>query len=133
MHAAMLAEALYEQGRDSEAERYLAISKEIAAAADYTSQAAWRSVKGRVLARRGELDEAEDIARQAVGFTFDRAESIVTPSAWSGLGETLALAGKHEEAEQAFARAIRLHEQKENTAGAARIRDLAARSGLQIQ
>ncbi|HJQ73644.1 MAG TPA: adenylate/guanylate cyclase domain-containing protein [Gaiellaceae bacterium] len=133
MHAAMLASVLLDQGRDDEAEGYVVISREITQAEDYTSQAAWRTAQARLLARRGELGEAERTAREAVALVQDRADAIATPSAWSGLGETLALAGKREEAEIAFAQAVQLEEQKGNTAGAARTRALAARLGLEAQ
>jgi class 3 adenylate cyclase/tetratricopeptide (TPR) repeat protein len=133
MHAAMLAEALYEQGRDAEAERYVTVSREIAAPEDYTSQVGWRAISARLLARRGELDEAERIAREAIDLVLDRADSIATPSAWSSLGEILVLAHKPEEAKQAFAHAIRLHEHKGNVAGVARTRALSARAALKMR
>jgi NAD-dependent oxidoreductase involved in siderophore biosynthesis len=45
----------------------------------------------------------------------------------------LALAGDKEEAAEAFAHAVELHELKGNVAGAARTRELAGRLGLQSQ
>jgi tetratricopeptide (TPR) repeat protein len=131
-NAVLLAEALYEQGRDDEAEQYVTVSREIAAAEDSSSQVGWRTVGARLLARRGELDKAEQTAREAVELVGAQ-EAIDAPAAWSSLGETLARADKPKEAEQAFAEAIRLHEHKGNTAGAARTRDLSKRAGLQMR
>jgi len=131
--AAMLADALYEQSRDDEAEQFVQLCRDNAAAEDYASQVGWRTVTARLLARRGELEDAERTAREAAALAHEGAEGIFTPVAWSSLGEVLAVAGKKEEAEQAFAHALRLHEHKGNTAGAARTRELAARLGLQSQ
>jgi class 3 adenylate cyclase/tetratricopeptide (TPR) repeat protein len=131
--AAMLANALYEQGRDEEAERYLQVCRDTAAAEDYVSQIAWRAVAARVLARRGELDESERTAREAVELIKEGAELLWDPYAWSSLGETLALAGRREDAEGAFGKALDMHRQKGNTAGAAQTEDLAARVGIHLR
>ena len=53
--AAFLAEALYRQGRDEEAFRMTEESEQIAAADDVATQYLWRSVRAKLLARRGEL------------------------------------------------------------------------------
>jgi tetratricopeptide (TPR) repeat protein len=131
--AAMLAEALYELDRDDEAEQYVQLSRETAAADDYASQIGWRMVAARLLARRGDLHDAEQTAREATALFEESGEgqAIFHPAAWAGLGEVLFRAGKREEAEGAFANALRLHEQKGNIAGAARTREQAARLGLQ--
>jgi len=131
MNAAMLAEALCEQGRDDEAERYVQLCRENAAADDLASQVGWRTVAARLLARRGELGDAERTAREAVA--LESGDSLMSPATWSSLGEVLAVAGEKEAAEEAFAHAVQLHEQKGNTAGAARTRELAARQGLESQ
>ena len=64
--AALLARALLVQGRLREAD---ALTREVEAAAsadDVSSQIAWRSVRARVLAARGEHADAEVLAREAV-------------------------------------------------------------------
>jgi class 3 adenylate cyclase/tetratricopeptide (TPR) repeat protein len=130
LNAALLAEALYEQGRDDESERYAQLCQDLAAADDHASQVAWRTVKARLLARRDQVEDAERTARQAVAVVHEGGESILTPGTWSGLGEVLARAGKDEEAKEAFTHAVELHEQKGNIAGTAWTRDRAARLGL---
>jgi len=131
--SAMLADALYEQGRDEEAEPYVRACRGMAAAEDYVSQIAWRSVAARLLARRGELDESERVAREAVGISREGAEMLLPANPWTSLGEVLALVGKLEEAEDAFAHVLRLHEAKGNVAGVAQVRALAASLGLELQ
>jgi tetratricopeptide (TPR) repeat protein len=132
LNVAMLAEALYEQGRDDEAEHYVDESRHTAAADDYASQLAWHTVAARLLARRGQLDESERVAREALDFV-DEDGGLFDPYAWATLGETLAVAGKRADAEHAFAQALWLTEQQGNIAGAARIRDLAARVDIRPQ
>ena len=129
-HAALLAQALYELGRDDEAEQYVRVCRDTAGADDYISQISWRIATARLLARRHELDASERLAREAFGFAGEGAAGVFIPPAWSCLGETLALAGKREEAEQAFGRAVELHERKGNAAGVAKTRRLVARLGL---
>ena len=64
--AAFLAEAVYKQGRDDEAERLTEVSEELAAADDLVPQVLWRSVRAKILARRGELEQAEELGREVV-------------------------------------------------------------------
>ena len=52
--AGILAEAVYAQGRYDEAMRFTRISEELAGAEDVYSHVLWRSVRAKVLARRGE-------------------------------------------------------------------------------
>ena len=52
--AALLAEALYEQGRFDDAEAFAGISESFAASEDITSQFLWRCVRAKVAAQRGE-------------------------------------------------------------------------------
>jgi predicted ATPase/class 3 adenylate cyclase len=131
--AAMLAQALYEQGRDEEAEHYVQICHDTAAAEDQVSQIGWRTVSALLLAHRGELQDGERTAREAVGLAREAGNGLFSPDASSCLGEVLALTGDKEEAADAFAHAVELHELKGNVAGAARTRELAARLGLQSQ
>jgi len=58
--AAMLAEALYRQGNDTEAERFSIVSEEAAALEDVAAQVAWRGTRAKVLARRGRDAMASD-------------------------------------------------------------------------
>jgi hypothetical protein len=64
--AAILARALEMQGRDDEALELAAVSRDNAGVEDLTTQVQWRGPRARVLARRGERAEAEQLAREAV-------------------------------------------------------------------
>ena len=64
--AAFLAEALYRQGKLDEAEGYTVESEKVAASDDVSSQFLWRSVRARIVARRGALEDGEALARAAL-------------------------------------------------------------------
>ena len=60
------AEALHRLGRDDEAWELIARAEEAGADDDVTTLVLVRQVRGKLLARRGEFDEAERLAREAV-------------------------------------------------------------------
>jgi len=64
--AAVLAQVLYDQGRDDEAEEFALTSQELAAADDVYSQLLWRSALGKVRARRDGDVKARSLAEEAV-------------------------------------------------------------------
>jgi ATP/maltotriose-dependent transcriptional regulator MalT len=64
--AAVLAQVLYEQGRDDEAERFALTSDELAAADDVYSQLLWRAALAKVRARRDGAEDARPLAEEAV-------------------------------------------------------------------
>src|SRR5207244_9167377 len=59
--AAELGEILYLRGNDDEAMEMTRRSEEAAASDDMATQVQWRRVRSKVLARRGELEEAESL------------------------------------------------------------------------
>ncbi len=131
--AGMLAEALYEQGSYDEAKRYTEICRETASADDAASQISWRVVDARLLARQGQVEAAERLAREALELG-DSSDALFYGAAWTALGETLFFADKPTEAVSAFQEAIRFFELKGNIAAAARTRDqLASLGSLESQ
>jgi len=58
-----LARALFGLGRDDEAEQWLERGRETAPSDEPLPQMLWRQVRGKVLARRGELQEGEQLVR----------------------------------------------------------------------
>ena len=64
--AGELARAVYAQGRLDEADELTRLAEQYSAPDDVTSQALWRSVRAKVLARRSEPDGALPLAREAV-------------------------------------------------------------------
>jgi class 3 adenylate cyclase/tetratricopeptide (TPR) repeat protein len=117
-----LAEALVRQGRDEEAEAAAQRARELAAPDDFDPLFRWRVVQARVLAHRGELTEAEHLAREAVEIV-DRTDWYVQRGeARAVLAEVLELAGRPEEARRANEQAVEYFELKGSVADAERIR-----------
>ncbi len=110
--AASLAEALYRQGKDEEAEAFVATSVEIADPDDIFTQFLWRQVRAKLWARRGALDEAIALANEAVELSRRSDEPISQANALQDLAEVLATARRPAEAEAARAQAIELYDQK---------------------
>jgi class 3 adenylate cyclase/tetratricopeptide (TPR) repeat protein len=125
--AAMLARALLVQGNDEEAEQNVRLCEEIAATSQLDSQVKWRALRAILLARRGELAAAEELAQEAV----IRAESCEQPDtqaeALADLAEVLRLGGKDADAAEVTDRAVSLYERKGNVVAAAKLRRLPAR------
>ena len=102
--AALLAHALSGQGELDEAERFSHTSEETSAADDAFSQVLWRSARAKIRARRGELAEAEALAREAVALA-ERTDLLNTHGdTLADLGEVLALAGRPDEAVAVYER-----------------------------
>jgi predicted ATPase/class 3 adenylate cyclase len=119
--AAFLAEAVYAQGRDDEAEALAEVADELAAVDDLVPQVLSRSVRAKVLARREELAEAEALAREAATLVESTDFPDLQATTLISLAEVLETAGKREEAERFSARAHDLYEQKGNLVAARRI------------
>jgi class 3 adenylate cyclase/tetratricopeptide (TPR) repeat protein len=92
-----------------------------------------RQVMARVCAARGELGEAEGLAREAVAGSEDFDSLSDQSLALWDLGEVLATAGRFDEAEAELARAIERAERKKNLAVARQVRDRLAELRLQMQ
>jgi len=115
--AGILAEAVYAQGGYDEALRLTRISEELAGAEDVYSHILWRSVRAKVLARRGEIAEAIRLAtasgRLAEGTDFLHLR-------WHDLmcrAETFRLAGRAADADAAAEEAARIATAKGNVVG----------------
>jgi hypothetical protein len=70
----------------------------------------WRQVRGKVLARRGELQEGERLVREAVALAEETDMLNSHADALIDLAEVLALAGQDPRAE--LDRALALYERK---------------------
>ena len=81
----------------------------------------WRSVRAKVLARRGELDEAERLAREAHALVEGMDFPDLQASTFLSLAEVLESAAKPQEAEELVRRAHDLYRQKGNLAATRRI------------
>jgi class 3 adenylate cyclase/tetratricopeptide (TPR) repeat protein len=119
-----LAHVLYGQGRDDEAERFARASADAAQRDDVVSQVLWRTALAKVLARRGDLVEAERLARAAVAIAGDTDFIWLEANALMDLAEAMRLAERIEEAAAATREALRLFEQKGDVVSAAKARAL---------
>jgi class 3 adenylate cyclase/tetratricopeptide (TPR) repeat protein len=119
--APMLADALYRQERYEEAfgltERWSV--ERLAVPEDADAQIAGRSVRAKLLARLGDLEEAERLARDAAERAARTDYLDLRAKTVAELAEVLRLAGGTEEAAAAVQEAIRLYEEKGNVAAAA--------------
>ena len=111
-----------EQDHDDEA---LALSQEAERAAaddDVDAQVQWRSVRAPILARRGQLDEAEALARRALTLALQADAPLLQAEACADLAEVLLLAGRRDEAHAQFSAAAELWSAKGDRVSAARAR-----------
>jgi class 3 adenylate cyclase/tetratricopeptide (TPR) repeat protein len=112
--ATNLAEVLHLQGGDEEALRF---TEEVEALADpdIPEQFLWRKARAKVLAARGEVEEAERLAREAVALAERTDHLEAHADALMTLAEVLRRAGRADEATPALRDALDLSRQKGNT------------------
>jgi tetratricopeptide (TPR) repeat protein len=122
--AALLANAVYVQGRYEEAERQTRISEAIAARDDYASQILWRSVRAKTIAKEGRLADGERLAREAVTLAEGSDDIDLRGDALMALAKVLRLADRQGEAISVIQEALRLYEQKGNLVSADTARSL---------
>ena len=127
---ANLAVGLYEQGRYKEAEEMSRVSEQAGQAEDLVTQVGWRAARAMAIARRGELDAGEALARDAFMRALGSEYAETKAEAYLSLGEVLRLAGRLDEARAALESARAIFETKgfELSADAARAK-LAELSG----
>jgi class 3 adenylate cyclase len=119
--AAYLAESLSRRGRDDEAAGFAEIAATLAAGDDLVPQVLCRSVRAKVHARRGELDQAEELAREAAamveGTDFPDLQALTLLS----LAEVLESTAKAEESARLIERAQEIYAKKGNIVAGRRI------------
>jgi ATP/maltotriose-dependent transcriptional regulator MalT len=125
--AAELSCVLMQTGHDEEAERYTRVAEELADEDDVTSQALWRWVRARVMARRGETEPALALSREAVDL-LDQTDSLIAlADALVALSEVAAVAGSDAMASANAEAALELYERKGDLVSADKTRALFAR------
>ena len=118
-----LAHAYYELGRLEEAERWAAHASELGSSDDAATQMLWRPVHAKVLARHGKHAEAEQLAREAVEISEQTESLNAQGDTYADLAEVLALAGRSDDAAEAFEQALERYGRKENLVMAGRMRE----------
>ncbi|HEU6445010.1 MAG TPA: tetratricopeptide repeat protein, partial [Gaiellaceae bacterium] len=123
--AAELACTLCALENDEEAEEWARRSAALAASDDVWTQMLWRQALARVAARRGQLAEAERLAREAVALGGETDLLTAVGDALTVLAAVLRLAGRQREAAAQAKRALGLYERKGNTVMAAQARRIS--------
>jgi tetratricopeptide (TPR) repeat protein len=121
--ASALGEAVYRQGQIDEAEQLSAVSEEFGARDDRFNEASWRALRAKVLAARGDFEQAESLAREAVEIAVETDYFELAAAAWLDLAEILQAAGHADVATPAH-EALVLYERKGNIVGAGRAKAL---------
>jgi tetratricopeptide (TPR) repeat protein len=120
--AAMLGQTVYAQDRLAEAEELCELSARTASPQDLVTQVLWRGVRAKALARRGEVDEAESLAREAVALVEGTDLVSHHGDALLDLAAVLRLGGREAEADAAAEAGGSLHERKGNAAATERLK-----------
>ncbi|TML13965.1 MAG: hypothetical protein E6G33_10965 [Actinobacteria bacterium] len=128
--AAILAEATLVQGRDEEALALTELSSDAGAPEDMAIQVQWRGPRAKALARRGELEAAEQLVRDAVALA-ERSDFLdLHGNALMDLSEVLWIRGRSAEAAAAAEAALTLYRRKGNRVSAKRARAATKRASL---
>ncbi|MEN3285674.1 MAG: hypothetical protein V7607_6814 [Solirubrobacteraceae bacterium] len=125
---AMLAQAVYAQGRLEEAAELCGVAEANEAADDIVTQAIWRGVKARTLACDGECEEAEALARQAVALIAPTDLLSDHGDAMLALAEVLRACSRTDESERAARTGLSLYVKKGNAVAAASAQSLLRHS-----
>ena len=115
--------ALARTGRLEEAEEFITKGREASPSDDWATQIVWREAMAVLEAQRGNLEEGERLAREAVALTEGVDYLPQMGDAWHDLGFVLRLAGRKEEAADAFRQSLALREAKGDVVRAARTRE----------
>ncbi|GIU95468.1 MAG: guanylate cyclase [Gaiellaceae bacterium] len=108
----LLGQTLCRLGRDEEAEPFARQAMELATDDDVDTQTLWRSLQGKLLARRGEVAEGERLVREAVALLEPTDALLFHYDALLDLAEVQLAARREEEAGATIAAAIALAERK---------------------
>ncbi len=125
----VLGEAAYALGDLAEADACALKGRSLGATDDIVTQMLWRQLRGKVLARRGEHDEAVQLAREAVELGRPTDSYEHRAGAFCDLAEVFELAGQPVEAADELEKAIELYERKGNVVMTARTRERLAGLG----
>ncbi|HEX6699176.1 MAG TPA: BTAD domain-containing putative transcriptional regulator [Gaiellaceae bacterium] len=128
--AAILAEATVAQGQDDETLALTELSSEAGAPEDMAIQVQWRGPRAKALARRGEVEAAEQLAQEAVALA-ERSDFLdLRGNALMDLSEVLWLRSRPADAAAAAESALALYRRKGNRVSAARARAAVKRASL---
>ncbi|MDQ5834897.1 MAG: adenylate/guanylate cyclase domain-containing protein, partial [Actinomycetota bacterium] len=121
---ALLAQAVYAQGRMHEAGELCRTTHNQAATEDTITQVIWRGVEAKIVAREGRCEEAEALAREALALIEPTDLLSHHGDAMLDLADVLRTCSRTEESDRATQTGLELYEVKGNAAAAARARSL---------
>jgi class 3 adenylate cyclase/tetratricopeptide (TPR) repeat protein len=124
MTAALLSRIALERADLDEALAWAQRTSALAASGDTAAQVIWRGVQARVLALRGNPDEAGRLASEGVALAERTDHETLVGDALLDLADVLWRAGRTEEAAASAHRALACYESKGNAVSAARARGL---------
>jgi predicted ATPase/class 3 adenylate cyclase len=122
----LLADVTFEMGDVEEAHALTLKAEELGAHDDYLTQIKWRTVRAKALARSGECEGAEQLAREGVTLAARTEYTDWHANAVTDLARVLSMCNKTVEAGAALDDAVALYEAKGFTSGAAVARALVA-------
>ncbi len=120
--ATMLGRELCRVGSYDEAERSVLLVRKLGVRQNTLAEAAWRQVQALVHASRGDHDEAEGLAHEAIAIMEQSDGLNYQGDAFCDLAEVLAVAGRTDEAAEALEQALERYERKKNLAMVAQVR-----------
>ncbi|HEV3293189.1 MAG TPA: hypothetical protein VG123_29785, partial [Streptosporangiaceae bacterium] len=109
---AWLAEAVYAQGRLSEAQRLTEQAQAAAGVDDLEVQAHWRATRAKLLARQGHFAAARRLADEAVALVAATSHASELAAMLVASAEVSRLAGAREEAEASLRQALRIYQDR---------------------
>jgi class 3 adenylate cyclase/tetratricopeptide (TPR) repeat protein len=121
--AAFLARVLCEQGRYEEAEEYVERAMELAAKDDLVSQIMWRSNQAKILAKRGQAEEALALANEAVEMANSTEGLLWQADSYQDMAMVMRLLNRPDDEKAALQEAIARYEAKGVDVEAARLRN----------
>jgi class 3 adenylate cyclase/tetratricopeptide (TPR) repeat protein len=126
--ATLLARVLLLRSRNDDTEEITRTCERLAAPDQADAQIKWRSIRAIALARRGEHNEAERLAREAVYLAGKTDQLDSRAEAHVDLAEVLLLSGRGRESAHELERAIALFQEKGNEVGERNARRLLSRT-----
>jgi class 3 adenylate cyclase/tetratricopeptide (TPR) repeat protein len=110
--SALLAQVLWDLGREDEARSFAQISRDLADADDVYSQVLWRMVEAKYLARSGQADEGIAFAREALAMLDKSVDIELKADSLLDLADVLVLAGREHEQGPHIREALALYQEK---------------------
>jgi class 3 adenylate cyclase/transcriptional regulator with XRE-family HTH domain len=125
-YAPLLGRSLCMLGQYEEAEPLAQLGRELGHEDDWATQSLWRQVQALVCSQRGEHEEAELLAREAVAIIDGTDSLMLQGDVRCDLGEVLERAGRQQEAVAVLKEALDRYERKGIVPLAARVRQRLA-------